>query len=84
VRATCEPRIAALHADPSCTPQLDLALVAPQRQPWGFPPSLAVLALLVKLQSHGCEESALHRYAEAEVAMYRMSELKLVEGQQQR
>jgi hypothetical protein len=48
------------------------------------PACLAVLALLVRRQSHGCDESGHYRYAEAEVAMYRMSELKLVERQHQR
>ena len=48
------------------------------------PVCLAVLALLVRRQSHGCDESGHYRYAEAEVAMYRMSELKLVERQHQR
>lgn len=81
VRATCNQRVTAPHRDPSCTPDLArrsaLRIVNPVA-------SHQALALLVARQSHGCDESALYRYAEAEVAMYRMSELKLVERQHQR
>ena len=79
----CNQRSTAPHGDPSCTARLDVALIA-RPSASSTLCALPCFALLVRRQSHGCDESGHYRYAEAEVAMYRMSELKLVERQHQR